>query len=117
MKELIDKIVAAEQDARQITETARKQAADIQKAADEQINREKNALKKSSRDLIIEKTESARNKIRSMTVPPLPDTRVAILKELNIPSRQFQETADAVRDILTSPDFDNPDFDKTTLQG
>jgi F0F1-type ATP synthase membrane subunit b/b' len=117
MKELIDKIVAAEQEARQITEAARKHAAEIQRAADERINREKNALKKSSRDLVMEKTESARNKIRSMTVPPLPDTRASILKELNISSSQFQKTTDAVRDILVKPDFDNPDFDKITLQG
>lgn len=117
MKELIDKILAAEQDARNIIETARKQAAEIQKAADEQINQEKNALKKKSRDLIMEKTEAARNRVRVMTVPPLPETRSAVLAELNITSEQFQETVDAVRDILTRPDFDNPDFDKTTLQG
>ncbi|MCF7942655.1 MAG: hypothetical protein K9M84_13665 [Spirochaetia bacterium] len=108
MKELIDRILETEKQAQEQVATARKQAAALQRKAEEQISREKAELKQESRDQMLKILDAAREEVRGLSAQALPQERARLLEELGISEELFLQTAAEVQAVLTAQESPEP---------
>lgn len=105
MKEMIESILQAEQEAREKIEQAKKEASRIQAESDREIARQKDELKKEVRARISEAVEQARSEAASQKTDPVPETLEGLLSELDVPRKKYDEVVRRVKEMLIHPDL------------
>lgn len=105
MKEVVDRILQTEKEAKKIIKEGKQKAADIQRKTDEKINREKTEVKEENRSTINKEVEKAKKEIRELKTEPLPENQEDLLHELGIHPDTFEKITKRVKKILIKPDI------------
>lgn len=105
MKEVVDRILQSEKEAKKIIKEGKQKAADIQRKTDEKIHREKTEVKEENRSIINKEVEKARKEVSELKADPLPENQEELLRELDIHPDTFEKITKRVKKILINPDL------------
>ena len=104
MKELVDKILLAEEEAKNTIAAAKKEAAELLRISGEALNQQRLEVKQQTRDLVNTASEEAREITAAAKIPPLPEDTEQLLEDLGISKEHYEQTLEAVIHQLTVPE-------------